>query len=76
MTRAEWIADRADVLREVAAIERDLRRVERQFGRCADAEDVRQRLHAVRAVVRTQLSAQMTFLCGDDDGWVRLFSDN
>ena len=55
MTRDDWMADRSDLLVEIQAIARELERIERQFGACAAAEDVRRRLDAVRATVGAQM---------------------
>jgi hypothetical protein len=55
MTRADWIADRADVLRETDAIARDIQRVEQQYGSSADVDDMPRRLHAVREILAAQM---------------------
>ena len=58
MTRAEWLADRTDLLRETDAIARDLQRIEQQYGFIADAE--RRRLQQLRDLVSAQVQALLS----------------
>ena len=51
----EVLADRFDVLREIAAIEHDLAAIARQQGWTADTNDIQRRLHAARGVVLEQV---------------------
>jgi hypothetical protein len=51
----DLLADRINVLREIAGIERDLRVFERQGGQTADTIDLRQRLTTARGAVLEQL---------------------
>ena len=48
VTRADWIADRTDVLRQIDTIERDLQQFEQDYGSSANAEDLRRRLGRAR----------------------------
>lgn len=54
MTHQELIADRIDLLTEVAAIERDVERAE-QRGPVPDGADLRRRLATVRRLATAQV---------------------
>jgi hypothetical protein len=56
--------DQLDVLREIAAIERDLWLFEQQHGPTVEAEDARRRLREARSVVLEQLRGPLVDATG------------
>ena len=55
MTRAEWLADRRNLLAEAGAIEADLTALEERRGHDGGIDDLRRRVQRVRLVVLTEL---------------------
>lgn len=66
MTSYEFLLDRADLLRDMAEVERDLDAFEARHGDDDEAHDVRRRLRAARNLVLRQLSRLAGPATGDD----------
>jgi hypothetical protein len=68
MTRAaqpDRVCDRLLLLVEVVAINESIAVVEHVYGASAEIEDLRRRLHAVRAIVLAQLDALLPLPSGE-----------